>query len=127
MLFPESASLMKEFPARIVFFSFLLAFSFAGNSASFGAEAGKANPPKWGTLKEKMRQDGEGLTEIKRPDGSRSIDLNGRFTHMSALVRDENGKLRPQCFSNFDAMDKALSGKSRVKQEAAKRNEVADK
>jgi hypothetical protein len=78
-------------------------------------------------LKEKMRRDGEGLRLIRRADGHQSIDLEGRFTHMSAMVRDENGKWRRQCFETFEALDKAMRGKSPVRNEEIRRDEVAEK
>lgn len=107
----------------------LLIAALACSALSFAAtEPSKPEtPPKWAGLKEQMRKDGEGLRVIHRPDGSISIDLNGRFTHTSALVKDESGKLRPQCFNNYTAMDNALKGKSRAVRPEPAENEVADK
>jgi hypothetical protein len=63
-------------------------------------------------LSEKMRWDVDGLEVEVHPDGSESINLNGRFTHVSAAIRDENGEMRIQCFSGYTALTDAINGKT---------------
>ena len=98
-----------------------------GLISTLHAETEAPKGPKWSTMQESMRRDSEGLKVIRHPGGRRSIDLNGRFTHMTALVRDENGQFCQHCFENFQKMDKAVKGKSPVKQSKKVKNEVAEK
>lgn len=63
-------------------------------------------------LSEKMRWDVDGLEVEEHPDGSESINLNGRFTHVSAAIRNENGEMRIQCFSGYSALTDAINGKT---------------
>lgn len=57
-----------------------------------------------------MATDDSGLAVRTNPDGSRTIDLAGRFTHVSAAVRGPDGRLRLQCFTDYNAMSAALTG-----------------
>jgi len=66
--------------------------------------------PKWTVLEERMRWDSEGLELTTHPDGHISIDLGGRYTHMSAGVRDSSGRLIVQCFTNYRDLKGALTG-----------------
>ena len=67
------------------------------------------------TLPEQMRWDDEGLEVEVHPDGMESIHLDGRFTHVSAAIRDENGEIQIQCFSGYTAMTDAINGKTPTK------------
>jgi len=67
------------------------------------------------TLPEQMRWDDEGLEVEVHPDGTESIHLDGRFTHVSAAIRNENGEIQIQCFSGYAAMTDAISGKTPAK------------
>lgn len=67
------------------------------------------------TLPEQMRWDDEGLEVEVHPDGMESIYLDGRFTHVSAAIRDENGEIQIQCFSDYTAMTDAINGKTPTK------------
>lgn len=111
-------------------FAFVILAVLSCGNPLFAAQKGKVpagDPPKWGVLKEKMRRDGDGLRITRRANGHQSIDLDGRFTHMSALVRDADGKLRRQCFTSFEGLDRALRGNSPVKIEEVRHHEVAEK
>jgi len=48
-------------------------------------------------LQEMLRRDDEGLEVITMPDGHQSIDLKGRFQHVSRLVEAKDGTLVPAC------------------------------
>ncbi len=48
-------------------------------------------------LREMMRRDDEGLEIVTMPDGHQSIDLKGRFKHVSRLVQGKDGKLVVAC------------------------------
>ena len=67
------------------------------------------------TLPEQMRWDDDGLEVEVHPDGTESIHLDGRFTHVSAAIRNENGDIQIQCFSGYTAMTEAINGKTPTK------------
>ena len=58
----------------------------------------------WLSLEHSMRHDHRGLVEVTHPSGRRSVYLDGRFTQMSAAIPDESGRLRLQCFSDFQVL-----------------------
>jgi hypothetical protein len=64
------------------------------------------------TLPEQMRWDDKDLEVELHPNGMESINLDGRFTHVSAAIRDENGEIQIQCFSGYTAMTDAINGKT---------------
>lgn len=59
-------------------------------------------------IEEMMRWDFTGIVITISPDGMQSMDLEGRFTHVSAAVPDQHGNLRIQCFSGYPAMQTAM-------------------
>lgn len=69
-----------------------------------------AQPTDWSVLRERMRQDGQGLKEVTHPDGHVSINLEGRYSHVVTAVQDASGTYVIQCFADFDAMKGTLSG-----------------
>ncbi len=68
-------------------------------------------PAKIAVLREQMRHDGDGLQVERRPDGSESLNLQGRFTHFSAAVRSDSGDMEIQCFSGYAPLVDAISGR----------------
>ncbi|MEP2774479.1 MAG: hypothetical protein ABJQ29_15365 [Luteolibacter sp.] len=52
-------------------------------------------------LREMQRRDDEGLEMITLPDGHQSIDLKGRFQHVTQLVVAEDGTVVPVCGGHF--------------------------
>ena len=52
-------------------------------------------------LREMQRRDDEGLEVVTMPDGHQSIDLKGRFQHVTRLVVAEDGSLVPVCGVDF--------------------------
>jgi hypothetical protein len=56
-----------------------------------------------------MSWSSEGLVEVRHPEGHSSINLAGRFTHMSAAYRDASGNLVIQCFSNYQSLGEAVT------------------
>jgi len=61
-------------------------------------------------LDEMMRRDFNGLEITTDSSGMQAINLNGRFTHVSAAFRDEHGVMRIQCFSGYPAMRESMAG-----------------
>lgn len=55
-------------------------------------------------LAARMSRDTGGLQVITHPDGRRSVNLAGRFMHMSAIVTGVDGKTQARCFSNYQEM-----------------------
>jgi hypothetical protein len=52
----------------------------------------------------------EGLTVRTRPDGSKFVDLQGRFMHMLVVTRAEDGTLKAHCIDHSHQMDKEKTG-----------------
>jgi len=63
-------------------------------------------------LADRMRTDSQDLVAVSHGAGHVSVDLSGRFTHMSAGFKDASGRLVIQCFTDFDSMSDALGGKT---------------
>jgi len=55
-------------------------------------------------LREQMRRDFDGLEPVYHADGSISLDLQGRFMHVTAVVTSPDGENRVQCFSDAEAL-----------------------
>lgn len=55
-------------------------------------------------LREQMRRDFEGLEPVQHADGSISLDLQGRFRHVTAVVTTPDGGTRIQCFSDAEIL-----------------------
>lgn len=55
-------------------------------------------------LASRMSRESEDLQVVTHPDGRRSVDLGGRFLHMSAVVTGADGKTEVRCFSNDQEM-----------------------
>lgn len=54
-------------------------------------------------LKELVNQSSEGLIEVRHPDGSTSVDLQGRFQSLAVAKRDIKGTLSQSCVDNPSA------------------------
>ena len=60
-------------------------------------------------LQNALRRDDEGLEVVRHPDGSYSMDLQGRFQSVSVVTIDANGK-RTICTDNVGAVENVLEG-----------------
>lgn len=67
---------------------------------------GSSEDMKW--LAARMNRETEGLKVVEHADGRRSVSLEGRFHHMSAMVPGAGGKLEIRCFTDFNEMAAAL-------------------
>lgn len=67
---------------------------------------------KW--LAARMDRETEGLKVVEHTDGRRSVSLEGKFHHMSAMVNGANGKQEIRCFTDFNEMAAALPDGRRV-------------
>jgi hypothetical protein len=56
------------------------------------------------TLAARMSRDPSGLEVVTHPDGRRSVNLDGRFMHMSATVPGADGNPVVRCYSNYHEM-----------------------
>lgn len=61
-------------------------------------------------LADRMSQRTEDLQVISHADGRRSVNLGGRFMHMSAVVTGPDGNPEVRCFTDYQEMAAALSG-----------------
>lgn len=52
----------------------------------------------------------EGLVEVRHPDGSASINLQGRFQEFAVIGTGPDGRPRLQCVSSAAAARRALNG-----------------
>ena len=62
-------------------------------------------------LASRMSRESEDLQVVTHPDGRRSVNLGGRFLHMSAAVTGADGKTEVRCFSNDEEMSATLAAK----------------
>lgn len=80
----------------------------AGNEGSVASSHSQSTEQF--SLKQIMRRDSDGLIVKSHPEGHESLHLNGRFTHVSAAVLDENEEIQIQCFTEYEALKGALEG-----------------
>ena len=59
-------------------------------------------------LENALRRDDQGLEVVKHADGTWSMDLQGRYQHVSMVRIDENGKMTV-CTDNAQAVEHNLS------------------
>lgn len=104
--------IFRVLPAAVIFGLSGLLQVFADPETGEQPEA--IEPPKWAVLKEQMRRDAAGLQSRQHVGAHRSVNLEGRYLHMSAAVRDSKGRVRKQCFTGYEALDNALKGKTAV-------------
>lgn len=61
-------------------------------------------------LRQMLRRDSEGLTEVVHPDGSASIDLQGRFMNASLARLGADGEVETVCTTDHDHAADFLAG-----------------
>lgn len=61
-------------------------------------------------LATRMTRETADLKVVTHADGRRSVSLEGRFLHMSAVVTGADGKPEVRCFNDFQQMTAALPG-----------------
>jgi hypothetical protein len=54
-------------------------------------------------IKPLVNRSTEGLVEVTRPDGSVSMNLQGRFQNVAVARREANGTISQSCVDNVDA------------------------
>lgn len=67
-----------------------------------------------GQLAARMSRETDDLKVVTHPDGRRSVSLEGRFMHMSAVVTGADGKPAVRCFTDFHQMVAALPGSAPI-------------
>ena len=87
---------------------------YPAGSRTLATSTSSTSGPAWAVLEEQMRRDSDGLTLKVHPEGHGSLHGQGRFTHMSAAVRDASGKLVIQCFEGYAGLDDSLSGRTQA-------------
>jgi len=82
----------------------------AGQDVQVDSQTGKIKPltPQEAQqladgLKGMLNRSTEGLVEVKHPDGSVSMDLDGRFQNVMVARRNEDGSLTQSCVDNPQA------------------------
>ncbi len=61
-------------------------------------------------LSARMSRETADLNVVTHADGRRSVSLEGRFLHMSAVAAGADGKPEVRCFTDFQQMAAALPG-----------------
>jgi hypothetical protein len=72
-----------------------------------------------GDLEESLSRSTDGLIEVHHPDGSVSVDLQGRFQNASMARIDSSGKLHTTCVDHADAAQGFCDGKHAAKKPVA--------
>jgi hypothetical protein len=70
----------------------------------------RAVPAEMKVLAARMSRETGDLKVVTHADGRRSVSLEGRFHHMSAVVTGADGKAEVRCFTDFQEMAAALPG-----------------
>jgi hypothetical protein len=84
------------------------------NSETGGIEvgpAGVAGLPLDPDTREALRRDSEGLVEVHHPDGSVSVNLQGRFQNVAVVHIGEDGKAMI-CTEHAHGVERALDGRT---------------
>ncbi len=72
-----------------------------------GSIAGRLTPEETRTLAEGLKplinDSAEGLTQVQRPDGSVSMDLEGRFQNVTVAKIEADGSVSQSCVNSLDA------------------------
>lgn len=77
-------------------------------------------------IKPLVNQSTEGLVEVKHPDGSVSMDLQGRFQNVSVAKREADGTVTQSCVNNIAAAT-AFFGVKQQAIDAAKASQPKNK
>jgi HAMP domain-containing protein len=54
-------------------------------------------------IKQLVNQSTDGLVEVHRPDGSVSVNLEGRFQNVTVARKEANGSVSQSCIDNVEA------------------------
>jgi len=80
-------------------------------AALAGEPSAGLSPEGKALLQEQMRRDFRGLEAVYHADGRISLDLQGRFMHVTAVVDAPSGQTQVQCFSDAEALFERLESK----------------
>lgn len=85
----------------------LIAFAASSAMTARAQTAGSLSPEESRKLTEGIKplvnQSTEGLVEVRRPDGSVSMDLQGRFQSVSVARKEADGTVTQSCVDNIAA------------------------
>jgi hypothetical protein len=85
-----------------------------------------SNPDPMLYLEQLMRRDSDGLVSAKGAGDHTIVHLQGRYTHMSAGVRDpETGEMLIQCFTGYNELKETVAGTRQPTRKAEGNGEVA--
>lgn len=112
-----------NFTSRIGGLLALVIFTSSSATTARAQTAGSMTPEESRKLTEGIKplvnQSTEGLVQVQRPDGSVSIDLQGRFQNVSVAKREANGTVTESCVNNVAAASSFFGSKQQAL-EAAK-------
>jgi hypothetical protein len=105
----------------------LVVFALSAGTTARAQTAGSLTPEEARKLTEGIKplvnQSTEGLVEVKRPDGSVSMDLQGRFQNVSVARKEADGTVTQSCVNNIAAAT-AFFGIKQQALEAAKASQA---
>jgi hypothetical protein len=117
-----------SFACSLISLGALVVFAVSAGTTARAQTAGSLTPEEARKLTEGIKplvnQSTEGLVEVKRPDGSVSMDLQGRFQNVSVARKEADGTVTQSCVNNIAAAT-AFFGIKQQALEAAKASQAS--
>jgi hypothetical protein len=96
-----------SFAFKLIGLGALVVFALSSGTTARAQTAGSLTPEEARKLTEGIKplvnQSTEGLVEVKHPDGSVSMDLQGRFQNVSVARKEADGSVTQSCVNNIAA------------------------
>jgi hypothetical protein len=96
-----------SFACKLIGLGALVVFALFSGTTARAQTAGSLTPEEARKLTEGIKplvnQSTEGLVEVKRPDGSVSMNLQGRFQNVSVARKEADGTVTQSCINNIAA------------------------
>jgi hypothetical protein len=102
-----SSGAPSSLACRLIGLSALVVFAFSSGTVARAQTAGSLTPEDSRKLSEGIKplvnQSTDGLVQVKHPDGSVSMDLQGRFQNVSVARKEADGTVTQSCVNNIVA------------------------
>ena len=86
------------------------ALACLGSVALVFSQQNEGEPKAKMTEEQMMSRSSDGLTAVENPDGSTTIDLQGRFQSMTIARINGNGQIETRCVTSIEERDAFLAG-----------------
>jgi len=97
----------------------------AGRKVAIDRKTGKLRQPTpeesralGAALKNLVNRSGEGLTVVERSNGTKSVDLKGRFQSATVVTRNADGSMSEKCVQNEAAAKAAIENRKATRSTA---------